>query len=245
MNIENNLDSVKNRILSACKIANRDSKEITLIAVSKFQSVDKIETAINLGQQHFGENYLQEAINKIQYFKNISSQNSNQNSKKIFWHFIGDIQSNKTKQIAENFDFVHSVNRLKIAQRLNNQRPINELGKLKILIEINVDNEITKSGLDYQKEEEILQLCEEILLLENLQLCGFMCIPPATDDEQLQKLYCQRLAHLLNNVNAKLSLSLKDLSMGMSNDLEAAICSNATMVRIGTAIFGERQKSKN
>lgn len=238
MSIENNLSEVKNRILTACKAANRDSNEITLIAVSKFQSVDKIETAINFGQQHFGENYLQEAINKIQYFKNISSQNS----KKIFWHFIGDIQSNKTKQIAENFDFVHSVNRLKIAQRLNNQRPVNELGKLKILIEINVDNEITKSGLDYQNEAEILQLCKEISSLKNLQLCGFMCIPPATNDEQLQKLYCQRLANLLNNVNAKLSLSLKDLSMGMSNDLEAAIYSNATMLRIGTAIFGERKK---
>lgn len=242
MSIENNLREVKNRIFTACKTANRDSNEITLIAISKFQSVDKIETAINLGQQHFGENYLQEAINKIQHFKNISSQNSNQNSKKIFWHFIGDIQSNKTKQIAENFDFVHSVNRLKIAQRLNNQRPINKLGKLKILIEINVDNEITKSGLDYQNEAEILQLCKEISLLENLQLCGFMCIPPATNDEQLQKLYCQRLANLLNNVNAKLSLSLKDLSMGMSNDLEAAVYSNATMLRIGTAIFGERKK---
>ena len=191
--------------------------EVQLIAVSKTRSNSEIQEAVNAGQVHFGENYLQESLDKISFFK----------ERELIWHFIGPIQSNKTALIAENFDWVHSVDRLKIAKRLSDQRDPS-LGKLNILIQINIDEEQTKSGLLLKDVNEMIS---EVSDLPNLSLRGFMCIP---NPENSVKSFSE-MADLISKYPF-----LDTLSMGMSSDLELAIQNGATLVRVGTDIFGPR-----
>lgn len=210
--IAENLKNVQNRIHAV------DAKnKVTLIAVSKTKPASDLQQAIEVGQRHFGENYLQEALEKIDILK---GQN-------LIWHFIGPIQSNKTKQIAENFSWVHSVDRLKIAKRLNDQRPI-QLNKLNVLLQINIDNEPTKSGV---LESEIDDIIAHFQNFQNISLRGFMCIPnPDNSANSFAK-----MAQIM-----KKHPNLDTLSMGMSSDLELAIEKGATFVRIGSNIFGKR-----
>ena len=191
--------------------------EVQLIAVSKTRSNSEIQEAVNAGQVHFGENYLQESLDKISFFK----------ERELIWHFIGPIQSNKTALIAENFDWVHSVDRLKIAKRLSDQRDPS-LGKLNILIQINIDEEQTKSGLLLKDVNEIIS---EVSDLPNLSLRGFMCIP---SPENSAKSFSE-----MSDLISKYPF-FDTLSMGMSSDLELAIQNGATLVRVGTDIFGPR-----
>ena len=210
--IARNIAKVRNRI-QALDVNN----QVTLIAVSKTKPASDLQQAIDVGQRHFGENYLQEALEKINALKN----------QELIWHFIGPIQSNKTKQIAENFSWVHSVDRLKIAKRLNEQRPEN-LEKLNVLLQINIDNEPTKSGVLIDEIDEIIPHFENF---QNISLRGFMCIPsPDNSANSFAK-----MAKILNKYP-----NLDTLSMGMSADLELAIENGATFVRIGTDIFGKR-----
>ncbi|MDG2395794.1 YggS family pyridoxal phosphate-dependent enzyme [Candidatus Thioglobus sp.] len=210
--IVENLKNVQNRIHAV------DAKnKVTLIAVSKTKPASDLQQAIDVGQRHFGENYLQEALEKIDILK---GQN-------LIWHFIGPIQSNKTKQIAENFSWVHSVDRLKIAKRLNDQRPT-QLDKLHMLLQVNIDNEPTKSGV---LESEIDDIVAHFQNFQNISLRGFMCIPnPDNSANSFAK-----MAQIM-----KKHPNLDTLSMGMSSDLELAIENGATFVRIGSDIFGKR-----
>jgi len=210
--IQDNLKKIQERIHALDK-----NQQVTLIAVSKTKPASDLQQAIDAGQQHFGENYLQEALEKIDSLKN---QN-------LIWHFIGPIQSNKTKQITQNFDWVHSVDRLKIAKRLNDQRP-ESMDKLNVLLQINIDNEPTKSGVLESEIDEIITHFENF---KNIALRGFMCIPNPDNAEQS----FQKMAEIL-----KKHPNLDTLSMGMSSDLELAIENGATFVRIGTDVFGKR-----
>ena len=210
--IAENLKEVQERIHALDK-----NQQVTLIAVSKTKPASDLQQAIDAGQQHFGENYLQEALEKIDSLKN---QN-------LIWHFIGPIQSNKTKQITQNFDWVHSVDRLKIAKRLNDQRP-ESMGKLNILLQINIDNEPTKSGVLEGEIDEIITHFENF---PNISLRGFMCIPNPDNAEQS----FAKMAQIMQK-----HPNLDTLSMGMSSDLELAIKNGATFVRIGSDIFGKR-----
>ncbi|CAC9585533.1 Hypothetical protein YggS, proline synthase co-transcribed bacterial homolog PROSC [Bathymodiolus heckerae thiotrophic gill symbiont] len=210
--IAENLKKVQERINAV------DAKnQVTLIAVSKTKPASDLQQAINAGQHHFGENYLQEALDKIKALKN---QN-------LIWHFIGPIQSNKTKQITENFSWAHSIDRLKIAKRLNDQRP-SELGKLNVLLQVNIDNEITKSGVSVDEIEDLITHFENF---QNISLRGFMCIPNPENNEQS----FNKMAKIMQKYS-----NLDTLSMGMSSDLELAIKNGATFVRIGSDIFGKR-----
>ena len=210
--IAENLKNVQNRINTV------DPKnKVTLIAVSKTKPASDLQQAIDAGQKHFGENYLQEALEKIQALK----------GQDLIWHFIGPIQSNKTVKIAQNFAWVHSVDRLKIAKRLNDQRPEN-MEKLNVLLQVNIDNEPTKSGVLI---DEIDELMPHFQNFPNISLRGFMCIPnPAHSAQSFAK-----MAQILNKYP-----NLDTLSMGMSADLELAIENGATFVRIGSDIFGKR-----
>lgn len=210
--IKGNLEKIKSRIDSV-----DHSQQVTLIAVSKTRSISEIQSAVDAGQYNFGENYLQEALDKIEAFKNNA----------VVWHFIGPIQSNKTAKIAENFDWVHSVDRIKIVKRLNEQRP-SGLSKLNVLIQVNIDNEPTKSGILLNEVTEFVGQCENF---ENICLRGFMCIPSAQNPSNSFSL----MANILSEFS-----SLDTLSMGMSSDMELAIENGATLVRIGTDIFGKR-----
>jgi PLP dependent protein len=210
--IAQNLAKIHNRINTV-----KHAQKVTLIAVSKTKPASDLQQAIDAGQKHFGENYLQEALEKIQALK----------GQDLIWHFIGPIQSNKTTKIAENFAWVHSVDRLKIAKRLNDQRPEN-MEKLNILLQVNIDNEPTKSGLLIDEIDEIIPHFENF---RNISLRGFMCIP--NPDNSAQSF--AKMAQILNKYP-----NLDTLSMGMSSDLELAIENGATFVRIGSDIFGKR-----
>ena len=210
--IFDNLKRVNSRIDSI-----EHNQEVQLIAVSKTRSTAEIQEAVNAGQVHFGENYLQESLDKISFFK----------ERNLIWHFIGPIQSNKTALIAENFDWVHSVDRLKIAKRLSDQRDPG-LGELNILIQINVDEEQSKSGLLLNNVNEIIL---EVNDLPNISLRGFMCIPNPKNSANS----FSGMANLISKYPF-----LDSLSMGMSSDLELAIERGATLVRVGTDIFGQR-----
>lgn len=224
--ISRNIDLIQQRIFKATNAAKRDPKQIHLLAVSKTKPAEAIAQAFSCGITDFGENYLQEALQK----------QSSLNSLTLNWHFIGPIQSNKTKDIAENFQWVHSIDRLKIAERLNQQRPT-KLPPLQVCVQVNISDEQSKSGCN---PEQLLPLAEAIKDLPNLQLRGLMAIPEPTDDIAAQRAAFARLRELKEKLNQQLNLSMDTLSMGMSHDLEAAIAEGATMVRIGTAIFGER-----
>lgn len=223
--IVSNLQAVKTRIAEAAKAAGRLPESIELLAVSKTWPLDCVLAAAEAGQRTFGENYVQEGVDKA-----IATVNRD-----LTWHFIGPLQSNKTRLVAEHFAWVHSIERLKIAQRLSAQRPTT-LPPLQVCVQINVSGEASKSGC---APDEALALCQAIARLPGLQLRGLMAIPEASDDRAAQRAPFRQLRQIYENIQAN-GLPLDTLSMGMSHDLEAAVAEGATIVRIGTAIFGER-----
>ncbi len=205
----------------------RESGSVLLLAVSKQQSSHDIEEAFNLGLTQFGENYYQEAEEKIKQLSHLN----------IIWHFIGPIQSNKTKGIATHFDWVHSINRITIAERLNQYRP-SDLPPLNICLQINIIAEPSKSGINC---EDAYALAQAVSQLPRLKLRGLMTIPPPQNALEEQGEVFRQLKELLDALNKKLGLSMDTLSMGMSDDIIPAIEAGATIVRIGRALFGERQ----
>jgi len=205
----------------------RPANSVELLAVSKTKPIKDIFAASTAGQKHFGENYVQEAIEKIEALQ--------LNKPALRWHFIGPIQKNKTRLIAEHFQWLHSLDRLVIAQRLNDQRP-NSLPPLQVCIQVNIDNEVSKAGV---KTEDIQGLAESISKLEHIKLRGLMAIPQASSDTGKQRESFANLRKQLEHLNQD-GFSLDTLSMGMSGDLEAAIAEGTTIVRVGTAIFGKR-----
>lgn len=223
--ISTNLQAVKRRIIDACSAAGRDPGTVELLAVSKTFPAQAVRAAHAAGQRAFGESYVQEALAKQAQLADLDLE----------WHFIGPLQSNKTKAVAAHFAWVHSVDRLKIAERLSAQRPA-DLPPLNVCVEINVSGEATKSGCT---PEEAPALCHAVAKLPNLQLRGLMTIPAPTPDSALVKRQFARLRGLFEQIRRD-GLELDTLSMGMSHDLEEAIHEGATIVRIGTAIFGER-----
>jgi pyridoxal phosphate enzyme (YggS family) len=226
--ITDKLQAVTTQIVAAARNAGRDPSEIALLAVSKTVSPDRLMEAHAAGQRAFGENYLQEALDKMAALKDQAPG--------IEWHFIGPIQSNKTRPIAENFAWVHSVDRLKIAQRLSEQRPAG-LPPLNVCIQVNVSGEASKSGCAPQ---DLPALAHAVAGLTGIELRGLMTIPEPAASEAEQRRPLRALRELAERLRAE-GLALDTLSMGMSADLAAAIAEGATMVRIGTAIFGERQ----
>jgi len=236
--ISRRLKNVQSTIqLSAVNSARRP-ESITLLAVSKSFSCEEVIEAISAGQYAFGENYLQEALSKIALV-NLKTQSSFTNVAPITWHFIGAIQSNKTRAIAENFSWVHTVDREKIAQRLSRQRPP-QLSPLNICLQVNITGETSKSGLEPQ---EVLSTANAIIRLPRLRLRGLMVIPELTNDQQKQRLAFRKTKELLIYLQEKLEApELNTLSMGMSSDMKVAIEEGSTIVRIGSTIFGKRNR---
>jgi len=223
--IAQNLAQVQAQIQSACLVAGRPSDAVQLLAVSKTWGPEAVREAHAAGQNAFGENYIQEALDKIAALPDLP----------LVWHCIGPIQSNKTRGVAEHFDWVHSIDRLKIAQRLSEQRP-EHLPPLQVCIQVNVDGGETKSGVS---PADLSELAWAVAALPRLQLRGLMTIPePAETDAQMRAVHRQAKA-LFEQLRAQ-GLVLDTLSMGMSADLAAAIVEGSTMVRVGTAIFGKR-----
>ena len=220
--LADNLSAISARIASAAQAAGREPASVQLLAVSKTKPASAIREIHAAGVYDFGENYLQEALTKQQALGDLP----------LIWHFIGPIQSNKTKAIAEHFDWVHSVDRLKIAQRLSEQRPAG-LAPLNICLQVNVSGEASKSGC---APADLPALAKAVAALPNLRLRGLMAIPEPTDDRAEQ----EAAFATLHQLQESLGLGLDTLSMGMSHDLEAAIAQGATWVRIGTALFGAR-----
>ncbi len=227
--IAGNLQAVEATIDAACASAGRGKETVTLLAVSKTFPAEAVVEAMTAGQRAFGENYLQEALDKMQEVARLQPDSP------VEWHFIGPIQSNKTRPIASHFQWVHTVERLKIAQRLSEQRP-EELGPLDICIQVNISGEASKSGAS---ADELPELARQIAGLPMLRLRGLMAIPEATNDEARQRAAFARLRALFDGLRAQ-GLALDTLSMGMSGDLKAAVAEGATIVRIGSAIFGAR-----
>ena len=227
--ISANLQAVNQRIAMASSAAGRAAAAVHLLAVSKTQSAAAVLAAALAGQQAFGENYVQEGVEKITALQQSRPQLA------LNWHFIGPLQSNKTRLVAEHFDWVHTIDRLKIAQRLAEQRPA-QLPPLQVCVQVNVSGEESKSGCP---PAEAAALCRAVLALPHLQLRGLMAIPAPADNLAAQRAPCRQLYQLYQQLKAD-GLPLDTLSMGMSHDLEAAIAEGATLVRVGTAIFGER-----
>ncbi len=225
--IEERLQHVKDRLWQALESFGRGAHEVTLLAVSKTQPAEAVRAAFAAGQRAFGENYVQEALDKIAALADLRTR--------IEWHLIGPLQSNKTRPVAEAFDWVHAVDRLKIAQRLSEQRP-DTLAPLNICLQVNVSGEASKSGV---APAELPSLAHAVAALPRLRLRGLMSIPEPADDLEAQRRPHRELHRLYEALRAE-GLALDTLSMGMSADLEAAVAEGATMVRIGTAIFGER-----
>jgi pyridoxal phosphate enzyme (YggS family) len=225
--LSQNLAEVRARIEHAASDARRDPHGVALLAVSKTFPAESVRGAFAAGQRAFGENYVQEALDKMTALADLGPQ--------LDWHFIGPLQSNKTKPVAEHFDWVHSVDRLKIAQRLSDQRPA-ERGVLNVCLQVNVSGEASKSGI---APDEAATLARQIAALPGLRLRGLMSIPEPAGDLDAQRAPHRRLRELFDTLNAD-GLALDTLSMGMSADLEAAILEGATIVRVGSAIFGAR-----
>ena len=222
------LQAVHARIAAACLAAGRDPSEVGLLAVSKTFGPEAVRAAHAAGQTAFGENYIQEAVDKMAALADLPLQ----------WHCIGPIQSNKTRWVAEHFHGAQTVDRLKIAQRLSEQRPAH-LPPLQICLQVNVDGGATKSGV---APEELPALARAVVALPRLQLRGLMCIPDPQPDERAMKAVFLRARRLYDDLRAQ-GLPLDTLSMGMSGDLEAAIAAGSTLVRVGTAIFGGRSQA--
>lgn len=223
--IADRLVHVRTRITQAAHAAGRDPANIKLLAVSKTHSIAELETALAAGQTAFGESYLQDALPKIEHIGDQAE-----------WHYIGPIQSNKTRQIAVHFDWVHSVDRIKIAQRLSEQRP-RELPPLNICLQVNTSGEAAKAGIP---PADTQALAEAVSKLPHLRLRGLMTIPAQDQDPARQRQPFRQLRRLFEQLNAG-DFNLDTLSMGMSDDLEAAIAEGTTLVRVGTAIFGPRR----
>jgi pyridoxal phosphate enzyme (YggS family) len=226
--ISENLQAVHARIAVAASKVSRGAQEITLLAVSKTFGPEAVLQAYEFGQRDFGENYLQEALEKIAAVNPVVIG--------IHWHFIGPVQANKTRPLAENFDWVHSVDREKIARRLAEQRPPH-LPPLNVCIQVNLDDENTKSGVE---PTEVMKLASVIVSMPSLRLRGLMAIPAPSADFDVQR----RSFHALNTLFCRLrdsGIAVDTLSIGMSADLEAAIAEGATIVRVGSAVFGERR----
>lgn len=225
------LAAVHSRIAQACRQFDRPACQVHLLAVSKTKPVSMIEAAYQAGQRHFGENYLQEGLDKIRALPVAD----------ITWHYIGAIQSNKTRAIAEHFAYVHTVASSKVARRLSDQRP-DHLPPLKVLVQVNISGETSKAGVS---PGETLDLVGTILHYPGLEICGLMAIPAPDPDFDRQRHAFHRLRGLRDEIRTQLSdvpASFDDLSMGMTDDLEAAIAEGATWLRVGTAIFGPRQE---
>ena len=221
------LAQVRRRIDAACVSAARSVDSVTLLAVSKTQPAAAVRQVFAAGQPAFGENYVQEALDKIAELADLRSQ--------LVWHLIGPLQSNKTRPVAAAFDWVHSVDRLKIAQRLSEQRP-SELPPLQVCLQVNISGEASKSGL---LPGEVPAVALAVAALPRLRLRGLMAIPEPEADLAAQRAPHRALRELLASLNQS-GLALDTLSMGMSADLEAAVAEGATLVRVGTAIFGQR-----
>jgi len=232
-----NLMQVRERIELAALAAKREPEDIELLAVSKTFPAAAVEEAMHAGQSAFGENYVQEAVEKIIKLEKLRPW--------LVWHFIGPLQSNKTREVAEHFDWVHSVDRLKIAERLSAQRgEFPDLAPLQVCVQINVSEEDSKSGVSMTEVEE---LCDVITTLPNLVLRGLMAIPAPNSDPVKQRQAFAAVQDCFRKIQAARSNALgyqffDTLSMGMSDDLEAAITEGSTMIRVGTAIFGKRDK---
>jgi pyridoxal phosphate enzyme (YggS family) len=223
------LHAVQARIAAACIASERPADSVQLLAVSKTFSADDVRQVTACGQRDFGENYIQEGVDKI-----IALQDS---QPALVWHCIGPMQSNKTKLVAEHFDWAHTVDRFKIAQRLSDQRPAN-LAPLNVCLQVNIDGGATKSGI---APEEVLALAAEVSKLPGLTLRGLMTIPDPVDGFEAQVAVHAKARALFDEVKAALNSPQFDtLSMGMTGDLEAAVQAGSTMVRVGTAIFGGR-----
>lgn len=223
--IASQLQAVQARIRNACHACGRDPASVTLLAVSKTFGPEAVREAHAAGQIAFGENYVQEAVTKMAALNDLSLE----------WHCIGPLQSNKTRLVAEHFDWVHTVDRLKIAQRLSEQRP-DARAPLQVCLQVNVDRGATKSGA---APGELAELARAVAALPRLQLRGLMCIPDPLPDAAAMQAVFER-AHALYDALRAEGLLLDTLSMGMSGDLEPAIVAGSTMVRVGTAIFGGR-----
>lgn len=232
-NVSNNIVAVQQKIANAKAKAQRQD-EVQLLAVSKTKPVSLIKQAFAQGLTQFGENYVQESIEKIQQIKQ-----DNDFNQPLTWHFIGPLQSNKTRPVAESFDWVQSVDRLKIAQRLNQQRP-EHLTKLNICLQVNISGEKSKSGTT---KSQVMELASQVQDLARLKLRGIMAIPEKSDDIAVVKAQFEALQEIFQGLQQQYS-DIDTLSMGMSNDLETAISCGSTMVRIGTDIFGARDKTK-
>ena len=224
-NLQANLVTVRRRIAAACAAAGRDPATVALLVVSKTWPASAVAAVAACGQRQFGESYVQEALEKVDALPELE------------WHFIGPLQSNKTRLVAERFSWAHGVDRLKIAERLSAQRP-QTLPPLNVCVQVNVSGETSKSGCT---PGEALALCRAVDVLPRLRLRGLMAIPEPTGDEGLLRSRFALLRELRDRLKDE-GLSLDTLSMGMSHDLETAIMEGATLVRVGTAIFGERQK---
>ena len=225
-NIAETLKKIHIRIDAASNKYGRDDGPVRLVAVSKTQPFDRVLAAIQAGQTEFGENYAREALVKINELRRPG----------LVWHFIGPVQSNKTRLLAENVDWVHTVDSLRIAKRLSDARPAH-LPELNICLQVNISSESSKSGTD---PAHLPELAQQVAALPRLRLRGLMVIPAAGQDFERQRIPFRRTRRLLEQLNAS-GLQLDTLSMGMSDDLEAAIAEGATIVRVGTAIFGARQ----
>ncbi len=232
--IADNIGAVTRRIQKATMAANRPEQSVRLLAVSKTRTPDELREAVATGLRAFGENYLQEALEKIATLNDIPD---------IEWHFIGPIQSNKTRDIAEHFDWVHSVDRLKIARRLSDQRP-EGMPPLNLCLQINIDAQASKAGIAPDDLADLADLAEGILTLPNVRLRGLMAIPDPDQPEDSLRARFAELAALLSELGTRHpeANELDTLSMGMSGDLELAIGEGATFVRIGTALFGARER---
>ena len=228
MSISENLSRIQQQIEQISAEYQREN--VRLLAVSKTKPVQAIEEAIRADQCAFGENYVQEGVEKIAYFSG---------NKSLEWHFIGPLQSNKSRLVAEHFDWIQTVDRFKIAERLNDQRP-EHLPPLNVLIQINISDESSKSGI---QPEEMFSLAEKISQFPRLKLRGLMAIPKPENEPEQQKIALRKMKDLFNRLQQQFE-SVDTLSMGMSDDMASAIECGSTMVRIGTAIFGERNYSQ-
>ncbi len=231
--IAQNLQAVQNGIAAAACAAARDPAAVRLLAVSKTFGPEAVIAAAQAGQTAFGENYLQEALDKI------AAVRAEQPELRLEWHFIGPIQSNKTRPIAEHFDWVHSVEREKVAQRLSQQRPAH-LPPLNVCLQVNISGEASKSGAT---PEQLPALAHAVAALPHLRLRGLMAIPEAADTFEQQRLPFRQLHQLFEQLNTQ-GLALDTLSIGMSADMAAAIAEGATIVRVGSAVFGKRDYGK-
>ncbi|WP_158151511.1 YggS family pyridoxal phosphate-dependent enzyme [Vibrio fluvialis] len=232
--IQQNLEHITSQIENAQQKCGRPRSSVQLLAVSKTKPVEAILEAAQAGQRAFGENYVQEGCDKVQFFAEHHPELD------LEWHFIGPLQSNKTRQIAEHFDWMHTIDRAKIAQRLSEQRPAH-LPPLQVLIQVNTSGEASKSGI---RENDLFTLAELISGLPNLTLRGLMSIPENVPDYPSQLAAFRQLAALKDRLAEKYD-GIDTLSMGMSGDMEAAIEAGSTIVRIGTAIFGQRDYSRS